>query len=152
MKQLKLRPHHLICTLGYEGKGYSDSFAQHMDQIVTCLCTEKDLSIQIVNTTDDICAACPNKISENLCAKEKDIKAHDKRVFDALQLKAKTYPYETLKACIRKKITAEKLCEICGECMWLPLTQCRKLVLNFLQSPQNLRNEARNLYNKENEG
>ncbi|MDD7224175.1 MAG: DUF1284 domain-containing protein, partial [Lachnospiraceae bacterium] len=31
---ITLRPHHLLCTQGYSGKGYSDDFVENMDKIV----------------------------------------------------------------------------------------------------------------------
>jgi len=129
---IELRPHHLLCTLGYEGKGYDDAFVAHMDSITGRLRKGGKLIIKIVNSTDDICAKCPNKLGDDLCEKNEAIKAHDKRVFDALGLSERNYDYESLKSLMRSKVSGESLCDLCGECMWLPLTNCRRLILEFL--------------------
>ena len=34
---IKLRPHHLLCTQGYSGKGYSEEFVEHMNEVVAML-------------------------------------------------------------------------------------------------------------------
>ena len=31
---IHLRPHHLLCTQGYSGKGYDESFVAHMNEVV----------------------------------------------------------------------------------------------------------------------
>ena len=33
-KPLRYRPHHFLCSLGFEGKGYSDAFTANMEAIV----------------------------------------------------------------------------------------------------------------------
>lgn len=129
---IRLRPHHLLCTLGYEGKGYDDAFVAHMDTITDRMRKGARLKVEIVNTTDDICAKCPNKLGEDLCEKNEEIKSHDKRVFEALGLCQAIYDYESLKRLLREKVTSDSLYNLCGECMWLPLTNCRRLIIEFL--------------------
>ena len=34
---LSFRPHHFLCTLGFEGKGYSDAFTRNMAEIADAL-------------------------------------------------------------------------------------------------------------------
>lgn len=52
----KLRPHHLLCTQGYSGKGYSEDFVENMDIVV------EDINYIKENITeeimDDICGSC----------------------------------------------------------------------------------------------
>jgi len=36
---IKLRPHHLLCTKGYGGMGYSEGFVENMTAITTHLCS-----------------------------------------------------------------------------------------------------------------
>lgn len=129
---MKLRPHHLICTLGYEGKGYSDSFVRHMNKITECLRTEDELSIEVVNSTDDICARCPHMLDIDYCEKNEAVKSHDEKVSQALCLEERKYTYQELLSIIRIKVTPEILSQLCGDCMWLPLTSCRQLITDFL--------------------
>lgn len=53
MTPIKLRGHHLLCILGYQGAGYSESFVENFDQIIARL--NNGVKIQIVEGTDDIC-------------------------------------------------------------------------------------------------
>lgn len=42
-----LRPHHLLCTQGYSGKGYSEDFVAHMDQVVDYLRNQEDAKVML---------------------------------------------------------------------------------------------------------
>lgn len=55
---LKLRPHHLLCTLTYIGRGYSPAFTANMGAVCTRLCVGED--VVIVSGADDICAPLHN--------------------------------------------------------------------------------------------
>ena len=61
---IKLRPHHLLCTQTYSGKGYSSDFVENMDIITSRLRLAPETIVEIVTTTDDICAKCPLVIYE----------------------------------------------------------------------------------------
>ena len=65
-KIIKLRPHHLLCTQGYSGKGYSENFVKNMDKVVSRLRTDKNAQVQIVFDTDCLCQECPSKIGEGI--------------------------------------------------------------------------------------
>lgn len=41
---IKLRPHHLLCTQGYSGKGYSREFVENMTEIVKSIKNKKSTS------------------------------------------------------------------------------------------------------------
>ena len=60
IKMIKLRPHHLLCTQGYSGKGYSDDFVENMDKIVDYLRNNEDAKIMLKFGDDDLCSRCPN--------------------------------------------------------------------------------------------
>ena len=51
---LKLRPHHLLCSLSYAGKGYSQAFIENFDAI--CQRLENGECVQLVEGPDEICA------------------------------------------------------------------------------------------------
>ena len=44
-----LRPHHLLCTQGYSGKGYDNDFVAHMTDVVHQL---RDVHAVFVGTTE----------------------------------------------------------------------------------------------------
>jgi hypothetical protein len=129
---MKLRPHHLICTLGYEGKGYSEKFVAHMNEITERLRKKDGLRVEVVQSTDDICSHCPHMLDTDLCEKNEAVKEHDQKVYDALGLEEREYAYSDLLDIIRQKVNPDVLCYLCGDCMWLPLTDCRRLILDFL--------------------
>lgn len=52
---IKLRPHHLLCTQGYSGKGYSREFVENMTEIVKSIKNEK-VQVQLIFSEDDICS------------------------------------------------------------------------------------------------
>lgn len=103
-----------------------------MEAVTTRLRMEEDLRVEIVCSTDDICSHCPHMLGIDLCEKNDEVNAHDQKVFDALGLEEREYAYAELQAIIRRKVTSGVLCHICGNCMWLPLTNCQSLLLDFL--------------------
>ena len=62
---IKLRPHHLLCTQGYSGKGYSKEFVENMTEIVKLIKNEK-VQVQLIFSEDDICSKCPNLFENNI--------------------------------------------------------------------------------------
>ena len=69
---IRLRPHHLLCTQGYSGKGYSTEFVQNMSAIVHSLRNVPGTRIRLVFGSDSLCARCPHHTADDLCeAQEK---------------------------------------------------------------------------------
>ena len=114
--ELKLRPHHLLCTQGYSGKGYDEAFVAHMDQIVHRLRSEEKTPIRLVFSTDELCSCCPNRLGEDLCKSNKKVKAFDAKTAECFHLEEKTYIYQDLIKEIRKTATPEMMDYICSEC------------------------------------
>lgn len=46
-KPICLRPRHLLCTQGYEGRGYSEEFVCNMTAVVRRIRTEPDKRVKI---------------------------------------------------------------------------------------------------------
>ena len=92
-----LRPHHLLCTQGYSGKGYSEGFVSHM-----------------------------NEVGEDLCDTQEKVKRFDQKVVDYFGLEEKEYSYQELIREIDAKMTEEMLADICEGCGWFPISACRK--------------------------
>ena len=51
---VRLRPHHLLCTLTYVGHGYSTGFARNMDEVISRM--NHGEPVLVVEGPDDICA------------------------------------------------------------------------------------------------
>lgn len=64
---LPLRAHHLLCSVLYQGKGYSDEFTKNMTMIVDRL-RDSDTLLSIQNKLDNICGSCPNLCLDGQCA------------------------------------------------------------------------------------
>ncbi len=114
---MKLRPHHLFCTLGYQGYGYSDEFVSNMDYITNSL--NETLEIELTIDTDDICSCCPKKLDENLCIENESVLSYDRKVLDTFNLEEKNYNYGYLFNYIKSKATLENINYICSDCSWL---------------------------------
>ena len=130
METIKLRPHHLLCTQGYSGKGYSEAFVSNMDDVVERLRSNQDEKVEIVFTTDNLCENCPSKISNGVCKSDDKVLRFDKGVIDALGLDEGIYSYQDLITKLDEYLTSgvedERLKKICGDCEWYPVSACWK--------------------------
>jgi len=126
---VKLRPHHLLCTQGYRGKGYSSDFVENMTAITTYLQNDTNAFVEIVFSTDDICSKCPNMIGTDLCEDNGKVKRFDKKVIDYFGLEEKTYLYQDIICEINSKITTLIMDDICFDCNWYAVSACKKIIL-----------------------
>ena len=72
-----LRPHHLLCTQGYSGKGYDNDFVAHMTDVVHQLRDVPGTTIHLTFSTDTLCSCCPNKLGTDLCDTQEKVKRYD---------------------------------------------------------------------------
>lgn len=125
---MRLRPHHLLCTQSYSGKGYDDTFVENMNRLVKELRKKEPVPVEIVFSTDELCARCPNKKGENFCKDNQKVISYDKKVTEYFHIEEKTYIYQDITKEIRRKMTPEMLEDICGSCEWYPISACRKVL------------------------
>lgn len=124
---MKLRPHHLLCTKAYEGKGYNKEFVENMNAKIELLKNE-DIKVKIEIDLDDLCSACPyNKGDE--CETDVKVKRMDKKVLKNFNLECKEYLYRDLVQKIESKMTKDILDDICRECGWYEYGICQKHLL-----------------------
>lgn len=125
---IKLRPHHLLCTQGYSGKGYSTSFINNMDKVVERLRNNKDEQIEIVFSTDCLCSECPSKEFDGVCENDEKVLRFDKGVIEAINLKEGIYSYQEIITKLDDYIGGgegdKRLFEICGDCEWYNVSAC----------------------------
>ena len=126
---MRLRPHHLLCTQGYSGKGYSDDFVENMTDITNRLRSEPGVAIRIVFSTDDICAKCPQMLGEDHCQDNSKVKIIDKKLVDYFGLEEKEYNYQDVVAEINAKMTEAMMNDICYDCSWYPVSACKSRIL-----------------------
>lgn len=128
---MRLRPHHLLCTQGYSGKGYSEEFVLNMTAITNRLRTEEDVLIDLVFSTDDICAACPNMLGTDLCVDQQKVKRHDQKLVEYFGLCEQQYRFQALLRQINAAMTKEMLADVCEGCSWSPVSACRRNILGL---------------------
>lgn len=133
---LRLRPHHLLCSLGFEGHGYSDDFTANMVAIVTGRLraeTGADVVIEITGEADAICAPCPRRRGPG-CADQPRIDALDGAHTEALGIApGDVLTWGEAQDRVRDRITPDTLDTICAGCQWLPLGLCKAAVARLLQ-------------------
>lgn len=126
---MKLRPHHLLCTQGYSGKGYSNAFVANMTVITSRLRGEENVEFDLVFSTDDLCEKCPKMLGPDLCKDQDQVKGFDSKVVSYFGLEERRYRYRDIVREINEKITREILEDICGGCGWYPVSACRRNIL-----------------------
>lgn len=123
---IKFRPHHFLCTLGFQGKGYSPEFTANYQLIVDQLNgpAGDQVPITVVEHTDSICAPCPSK-RDLLCATQAKIAALDKAHAEILTIKAgDVLTWGEAKQKIAANMTLEKFHSACSICSWKELGVC----------------------------
>ena len=123
------RPHHFLCALGYQGKGYSDGFTANMSRIVVDTLRAPggdDTVIAVTGATDDICAPCPKRRNQ-LCTEQEKISALDARHARALGIFVGTeMTWGEAKRRIVKRVPPGSLETLCQGCQWLELGLCEQ--------------------------
>jgi len=127
---IRLRPHHLLCTQGYEGKGYSAAFTARMTEVTDFLHREPNAEIEIVFSTDDLCAACPSRLREGVCAHDGKVLRYDAGVAKLLGLGEGVYRYGALTGRLHAALDEAGMRALCGDCAWYETSACQKNVLS----------------------
>jgi len=126
---IRYRPHHFLCSLGFQGKGYSNGFTANMAGIVDGRLRAEGGEaerITVVGATDDICAPCPKRRG-TLCESQTKIAALDARHARALGLFVGTeLTWGEAKRRIVKRVPTGSLKELCKGCQWLELGVCEQ--------------------------
>lgn len=130
LKKLTIRPHHLLCMQGYQGKGYSEDFVSNMDKVVNFLRSEPNAEVKLLTDCDDICSACPNckKINGKYeCVSEKshftnELKIiREREILDFLNLKdGGFYKVSEVFDLVNRKINTKSCADrlYCKDCVW----------------------------------
>lgn len=122
MHAIELRAHHLLCIQGFKGYGYNQNFVENMSKVVSNIKLNSDLPVEIVESCDTICFACPHN-KEGLCLQgegsQEKVSNMDREVLKKLCLKRG----DRIRAGDISQLTGTKLQhsdieEICGNCDW----------------------------------
>lgn len=116
---MKLRGHHLLCILGFQGYGYSEDFVLNMTRINELRKSEKSI-IKLTNSPDDICSSCPN-LKNNLCENEMQneiIVKMDEEVLSKFNRNIEYNAIDLFNEVILKFNTLKSVENICNDCKW----------------------------------
>jgi hypothetical protein len=128
-KGIPLRAHHLLCLLGFQGIGYTADFIKNFQKVKRLIEQHPDLEIEVVDTCDVICIACPN-MQGSECFKSglkynEKVKCIDHRVMERLGITpGDRFKASELYALVKEKIRPGDIKDICQGCEWLNLGFC----------------------------
>ncbi len=133
---LKFRPHHFLCTLGFEGKGYSPSFVENYARIASELrdipAQGDSVMIEVVAGSDSVCAPCPNRRGDS-CATEDKISTLDRNHTAAHGIgPGQTISWGEAKARMARHMTVQAHHQACAPCSWRSLGVCESALMRLI--------------------
>lgn len=129
---ISLRSHHFLCLLGFQGKGYSPKFVRNFQKVFDHTQKSEDISFQVVQGADRICAPCPNRRSRG-CTQEEKIQQLDRNHSEALELKeGEVLSWKDAKKRIASRLTLQRFHQICSGCEWKKLGYCETALKKLL--------------------
>ena len=85
--------------------------------------------VNIVFNTDSLCEKCPNKLCENKCASQEKVSLIDEKMIKYFSIKEGIQNYIDLENQVYNKINEEIFDDICKECEWYNMIDCKKYIL-----------------------
>lgn len=125
---LRFRPHHFLCTVGFEGHGYSEEFVKNYRRLADALRADPQagdgMKIEVVSSTDSICLPCPNR-QGTLCTTEEKIRKLDQAHAEVLGITpGQVLTWGEAKRQIAEKMTDEAFDRSCAPCSWKTIGLC----------------------------
>lgn len=131
---ISFRPHHFLCTLGFQGKGYSPSFIKNYQKLVDTLQKNEETLIEIVTGHDSVCHACPHKKGP-ICTQEEKIQGLDQRHTHILGLTTgDVMSWKMAKKRVKDAMTVKQFHQACRGCEWKSLGVCEKALKDLRNS------------------
>jgi uncharacterized protein len=130
---IKFRPHHFLCALGFQGKGYSDAFIENFSRIMEHLNGPYGDThlIEVVEEADSVCEPCPERRG-TLCTEQGKIARLDDEHRRVLDLKGgDRLSWGDAKERIASNIDIQTFEHICRECSWKDLGYCRTALIEL---------------------
>lgn len=129
---VKFKPHHFLCTLAFEGKGYSPAFVSNYFKIIESL---KNEAISVTFFADSICSPCPNKIG-NACVTQEKIDRLDRAHAEILDLKeGDSLSWQDARKRLKKQMSLELFHRACEPCGWKALGICESKLKELINEP-----------------
>jgi hypothetical protein len=131
-----LRPHHVLCAIGWQGKGYSPEFSANMDAIVRDrLRADPQTPVVFTFGADAICGPCPSRRGTG-CAADARVRALDQAHAEALGLRpGQRMSWAEAQGRAISRLGPADLDRICAGCQWLGLGLCQSALAGLQQKP-----------------
>lgn len=121
----RLRGHHLLCLLGYQGMGYSAEYAENMTRFHQTLRSQPDTEILLVFGPDDLCDKFPHDQPSH--CNESNVHQRDSAILNQLGVKiGQVWKWSTLERTISENVVPEDIPRFCSTCPWLSYGVCEK--------------------------
>ncbi len=136
---ISLRPHHLLCLKGFQGKGYSEIFVRNMTALAGRLEKDPDQAVRIQLEADDLCLFCPHCSAVDTCDSgdncgragkcdhDDKVRQIDLRAAGAFGITSGTHRYSDLRRAADRNYTEQTIKEVCADCQWAGI--CRDAVI-----------------------
>jgi len=127
---LRLRPHHILCILGFRGLGYDASFVENMKQVVDRYFRGEE--VKVVEGADDICIKCPHNSGQGCSLYGENVVRLDRRVASLLELYfGERYASRDLLERVAERIGVGTFRGLCRNCPWRELGYCEEGLLQL---------------------
>lgn len=114
-----------MCTLGFQGKGYSPSFIKNYQRIVDRLKADPETPIQVTPGLDHICSACPHQTAQQQCTKQVLIDRLDQAHLNVLGWQPhQVVTWHTAQDTLKHRMTLDRFHQACEGCSWKSLGVC----------------------------
>ncbi|MEB3702613.1 DUF1284 domain-containing protein [Candidatus Bealeia paramacronuclearis] len=122
-----------MCTVGFQGMGYSPDFVQNYQTIKDQITESPETLLQVHSRTDEICRPCPHNLEKGFCEKEEKIQSLDARHKLALELQeGQILSWNEGLNRIKTHMTFEKFHASCEGCEWKSLGVCEVALSKIL--------------------
>lgn len=133
---IKFRAHHFLCTLGFQGKGYSAPFIENYQKIVDKLRDNPRTPIKITKELDSICGVCLHQTKDKLCDRQLFIEKLDNAHQQILDLKEnQIIEWASAKEAIKSRMTIENFHAACEGCEWKAYGICEAALRTLQDLP-----------------
>lgn len=131
---IKLRGHHLLCLLGFRGKGYSADFCVNMTQIYEKLRQEPNTHIQLIIGPDDVCAAFPTDQLSH--CENRRVYTQDEEIARLIGIRiGESWTWSSVCKAVAARVQPSDIATLCHDCQWQPYGLCREGVAHIHQEP-----------------
>lgn len=131
---IRLRPHHFLCTLAFQGRGYSPVFGSNYQRICDTLNSDPQTPIRVTKAGDDVCSACPHQIKGDQCKAQDKIDKLDRAHQRILGIApGDVVTWQDGVSRLKKNMTLDQFHGACAPCDWKKMGLCEGALVKLHQ-------------------